>query len=100
MADDARTARAKAEQDYESSPPRCVTCVYFRREPHTLFRSVEKITRKGKTKMIKVPMRAHPRNNPIVDRCSFGNFLTRPHSICNEWRTRDGERLEATEDEH
>ncbi len=93
MADDARTARAKAEQDYESSPPRCVTCVYFRREPHTLFSDRQRISRRGRIIHYRVKLRAHPRDNPIVDRCSFGNFLTKPHAICNEWRTRDGERL-------
>lgn len=98
MADDVRTARAKADQDYEASPPRCVTCVYFRREPHTFFRLVEKRTRKGKAKLVKVRVRSHPLTNPIVDRCSFGNFLTRPNAICNEWRTRDGERLDNPED--
>jgi hypothetical protein len=39
----------------------------------------------------KVPLRKDPILNPIVDRCSFGNFLTKPHAICDEWRSRKGE---------
>lgn len=94
MADDPRIARAKSEQDYDGSPPRCATCVYFRREPHTLNLERTVTTRKGKAKTIRVPAKRHPINNPIVDRCSFGNFLTKPHALCNEWRTREGERLD------
>lgn len=94
MADDARIARAKSEQDYDGSPPRCATCVYFRREPHTLYLERAVTTRNGKAKTIRVRAKRHPINNPIVDRCSFGNFLTKPHAICNEWRTREGECLD------
>lgn len=99
MADDARTARAKAEQDYDSNPPRCVTCVYFRREPHTLYAVRERVSRRGNVIRTRVKLRSHPRSNPIVDRCSFGNFLTKPSAICNEWHSHAGERIETPADE-
>lgn len=93
MADDARISAAKIEQDYDPDPPRCHTCVYFRREPHTLFKVITRKSRKGRLITSRVPLRKHPLTNPLVDRCSFGNFLTKPHALCNEWRTRDGDRL-------
>lgn len=82
---------AKAKQNFDADPPRCMTCVYFRREPHTLHRKVVKLSRKGKPRIRKEPLRKDPILNPIVDRCSFGNFLTKPHAICDEWHSRTGE---------
>ncbi|HFT7528756.1 hypothetical protein I5U31_03630 [Stenotrophomonas maltophilia] len=82
---------AKAKQNFDADPPRCMTCVYFRREPHTLNREVVKFSRKGKPRIRKEPLRKDPILNPIVDRCSFGNFLTKPHAICDEWHSRTGE---------
>lgn len=93
MSDDLRTARAKTEQDFDGDPPRCATCLYFRREPHTLYSERERISRSGKLIRVRVRLRSHPRDNPIVDRCSFGNFLTKPHAVCDEWRSRSGERV-------
>jgi len=37
--------------------------------------------------------KAHPIHNPMIDRCTFGNFEVRPHHVCNEWHGRDGARL-------
>ncbi|HGM6773283.1 TPA: hypothetical protein ACKQAW_003892 [Stenotrophomonas maltophilia] len=82
---------AKAKQNFDADPPRCMTCVYFRREPHTLHREVVKLSRKGKPRIRKEPLRKDPILNPIVDRCSFGNFLTKPYAICDEWHSRTGE---------
>lgn len=89
MADESKVA-----QGYDGDPPRCMTCVYFRREPHTMWIDRTWTTRKGKVKTVKVRARKHPVSNPIVGRCSFGNFLTKPSAICNEWHNRQGERLE------
>lgn len=89
-----RELRNKKEQGYDGDPPRCVTCVYFRREPHTKFVEREVRTRKGKKRIIKVPLRKDPVLNPIVDRCSFGDFLTKPHAVCDQWHSRAGETLE------
>lgn len=95
MSDDARTAKAKATQDYDGNPPRCVTCVYFRREPHTMYVERTIKTRKGKTKTVTVRAKKHPLSNPLVDRCSFGNFLVKPSAVCDEWRNRDGEHVKS-----
>jgi hypothetical protein len=98
MSDDARAVSAKLEQDYDNDPPRCATCCYFRREPHTLFRMQEVKTRKGKLVMRKVSVRKHPILNPIVDRCSYGNFLVKIHHVCNKWHGRDGSKIEGEEE--
>ena len=87
------TKAAQAAQDYDNCPPKCVTCVYFKRAPLIAFTNEVKLTRRGKTKTVKVPVRAHPLTNPTVDRCTFGNFLVRPTGVCNEWHSRDGERI-------
>jgi hypothetical protein len=91
-----KAEQTKQAQGYDGSPPRCATCVYFRREPHTLYLERTIKTRKGRVKTIRVRAKRHPINNPIVDRCSFGNFETKPHALCDEWRSRDGETLEPT----
>ena len=92
--DEARLARAKAEQDYDGDPPRCLTCVYFKRQP--LVPYVER-TLKGrsskKVRQLKIKARAHHDRNPIVDRCTFGNFQVNGYGVCNEWRNRAGERI-------
>lgn len=85
---------AMARQNFDADPPRCMTCVYFRREPHTLYREVVSMSRRGKPRIRKVPMRKDAVLNPIVDRCSFGNFLVKPHSVCDEWMSRQGESIE------
>lgn len=97
MSEDHRTTRAKVEQDFDGNPPRCATCLYFRREPHTLYTERVRMSRSGKPVKQRIRLRSHPTNNPIVDRCSFGNFLTKPHAICNEWRTHQGDRLATLE---
>jgi hypothetical protein len=85
---------AKAEQDYDPDPPRCRTCVYFRHEPEIL--KIERTLKRrgGKTKTVMVPARAHPSRNPLVMRCTFGNFKVSAQGICNEWRNHAGERVE------
>lgn len=90
----ARVGGAKVQQDYDSNPPRCATCVYFRREPHTLYVDRQVKTRSGKVKMIRTKAKKHPTRNPLVDRCSFGNFQVKPHHVCNEWHSHSGERIE------
>jgi len=82
---------AKLRQNFEEDPPRCMSCVFFRREPHTLFELRQVKNRRGKLRTIKVSKRKDAVLNPIVDRCSFGNFLTKPHAVCDEWRNRTGE---------
>jgi hypothetical protein len=89
MAERDRIAAAKALQGHDTDPPRCANCAYFRREPHTLY--LERRSRGGR--LMRVKARANPKSNPLVDRCSFGNFEVKPHHICNEWHGRDGTRL-------
>lgn len=89
-----RVQRAMAQQDYDAAPPRCATCVYFRTEP--LRRYAERTTthgRTGKVRTILVRIKAHPSRNPLVDRCTFGNFLVKSAGVCNEWHSREGERI-------
>ena len=88
-----KTRTAKEAQDYDDCPPKCATCVYFKRAPLMVFTNKVKITRRGKTRTVKVAMRADPHTNPTVDRCTFGNFLVLPTGVCNEWHSRDGERI-------
>ncbi len=83
-----------ARQNFDADPPRCVTCVYFRREPHSLHELRQVKTRRGKVKTIKVPKRKDAVLNPVVDRCSYGNFMVKPHSVCDEWHSRSGETVE------
>lgn len=89
-----RIAAAKARQDHDADPPRCLNCVYFRREPHTKFIEREVKQRNGKLKMVRIPAKRHPVRNPLVDRCSFGNFEVKQHHICNEWHGHAGDSLE------
>ena len=88
-----RVQRAMAAQDYDPAAPRCATCVYFKHEP--LVRLVERTldSRRGKTRKVMVRLRPHPTRNPMVDRCTFGNFLVKPAGVCNEWHSRSGERI-------
>jgi hypothetical protein len=88
-----REARAKLVQDYDDNPPRCATCVYFRCEP--LVRHVERHVkgRSGRVRVQQVRIKKHPIKNPLVDRCTFGNFLIKRSGVCNEWHSRDGERI-------
>ncbi|WP_141098736.1 hypothetical protein [Stenotrophomonas pavanii] len=83
--------KQKRQQGYDPSTPRCATCLYFRREPHTIYRMVEKRGRSSKIRIRKEPVRKHAIHNPVVDRCSFGNFITRPQAACDEWRNSEGE---------
>lgn len=95
MGDDARTKAAKLAQGHDSNPPRCAICCYFRREPHTLF--VERKSRSGRT--VKSRLKPHPTRNPLVDRCSFGNFVVKPHHVCDRWHGHDGARIEGVSDD-
>lgn len=83
----------KAEQDYDPNPPRCYECVYFSRRPVKDFTERTVTTRKGTKKVVKVPVR-RSRANPVVERCTFGNFEVTGRGVCNEWRNRNGERIE------
>ena len=93
---DSVKAEAKKRQDYDSDPPRCFLCVYFKREPAKKY-SERPIKGKGNTlKMVRV--RLPPSiQNPLVDRCTFGNFECSPAGVCNAWRGRNGDILEKDE---
>jgi len=95
MSDKQRIQSAKVSQGHDSDPPRCANCCYFRREPHTKF--VVRISRMKKP--VRVKAKPHPLRNPIVDRCSFGNFEVKPHHICDKWHGRDGTKLEGSGDD-
>ena len=77
-ADAERMRAARAGQDYESEPPRCFNCVYFKRA--RLHGQRLKKTRKGVQR--------------DVDWCKFGNFPVNTRAICAEWRSHSGETLE------
>lgn len=85
--------RAKRQQEYDSNPPRCTTCLFFSRQPRQPFAERTVKTRNGKEKKIRINLRPNPLKNPLVDLCTFGNFVTKPHAVCDEWRSRDGERI-------
>lgn len=91
--EDARIERAKQQQDYDHSTPRCATCVFCRTEPKQPYLERTTTSRKGKQKTQLVKHRAHPVRNPLVDRCTFGNFIVSRNGVCNEWRSREGERI-------
>ena len=93
MDDDAKTKQAKAKQDYDPSPPRCATCVYWKRGPEERYLERTVRGRSGKVRTIRFKQRPHPIRNPIVDRCTFGNFKVTLSGVCNEWCSRDGERI-------
>ena len=99
MSEKERIAAAKAAQDHDSDPPRCANCCYFRREPHTKYIERAVLSRKGKPQVIKIRLRKHPVNNPIIDRCSFGNFEVKPHHVCDAWHGRDGSKIENRSDD-
>lgn len=40
-----------------------------------------------------VKLHADPVRNPLVDRCTFGNFEVKHYGVCDEWRTRDGQSI-------
>lgn len=83
----------KLEQGYDPDTPSCRTCLYWVREPRNRFIKTIVKTRKGKTREVLVRARKSS-SNPTVDKCTFGNFENHPHGLCNEWRTKDGQRLE------
>lgn len=73
-----RVVRRQTEQDYDPDPPRCGTCLYFTLGSWSQ-RAIE--AKKG-------------RGIEHLQRCTFGNFHTTVRGVCDEWRTRAGERLE------
>lgn len=99
MAVDARTAKAHAAQDYDPNPPRCATCVYWKQGPQDRYLERQVKGRSGKVRTVRFKQRAHPTRNPIVNRCTFGNFRVSLHSVCNEWHSREGERIDTTNPE-
>lgn len=70
-----RVERRKKQQDYDGSTPRCGTCVYYRQESH----SKRKLARR--------------KGHAPTFYCTFGNFPTTYVGLCNEWHSRDGEKL-------
>lgn len=91
--EDARIERAKQQQDYDPNTPRCASCVFCRTEKATPYLERTWVTRSGKQKTQRVRNRTHPLRNPLVDRCTFGNFIVSRNGVCNEWRNREGERI-------
>jgi hypothetical protein len=90
------TEEAKAQQDYDPNPPRCFECVYYQRKLRKEYEERQGITRRGKPIVRKVQL---PRNraNPMIERCTFGNFEVTGKGVCNEWRNRNGERIQSDE---
>ncbi len=77
----ARIAIRRSQQDYDPDPPRCGTCLYF--TLGTWSRRKEE-ARKG-------------RGIEHLQRCTFGDFHTTPRAVCDEWRNKEGERIENDE---
>lgn len=73
-----REEARKRQQGYDPDPPRCGTCVYYTLGSHRE-RSLE---------------RKRGRSADHLQRCTFGDFRTTYKGVCDEWRNRDGERLE------
>ena len=97
MSDDARTAQAKRAQDYDPNPPRCLTCVYHRYEQERRYVERRITGRNGRIRVQRFKILGFPIKNPMVDRCTFGNFIVKPSGVCDEWHSRDGERIEQPE---
>ena len=93
MSDDAKTKQAKEAQDYDPTPPRCGTCVYWKQGPEERYLERTVKGRSGKVRTIRFKQRPHPTRNPIVNRCTFGNFKVSLQGVCNEWHSKDGERI-------
>lgn len=93
MADDIKTVLAKREQDYDADPPRCGNCVYQKQGPQDKY--IDKVvrSRKGNVRTVRLKKRPHPMQNPIVNRCTYGNFKVSLHAVCNEWRSKLGETI-------
>ena len=87
----------KAEQDYDPNPPRCFTCVYFRHEKPRCYVERKIRLRSGKVKTIMCRNPKKERASNFVTRCTFGNFEVTGKGVCNEWRNRDGERIQGHE---
>ena len=84
----------KRDQDYEPDTPRCLTCCYFKREPlDNALNYVQRRSRKGKLITVKVPPNRRRKVNPIVDKCTYGDFQVKPGGVCREWHGRDGSKL-------
>lgn len=94
---DERAERAKLAQDYDPDPPRCLTCVYYRYERREQFGERQVTTRRGKVKTVRFRKKANPLTNPLVDRCTFGNFTVKRYGVCDEWHGRDGDVIATTE---
>jgi hypothetical protein len=92
-----RIARAMREQDYDATPPRCVDCLYFRRERRTVEREVR--GRSGCVHLVRVPVRKRMGPAAMIERCTFGNFEVSARGVCDEWRDRNGERIVNPKDE-
>lgn len=86
----------KIEQDYDPNPPRCYECVYFSRKPVKEYVERTVKTRKGRLKTVHVQAR-RSRHNPVIERCTFGNFEVTGKGVCNEWHSRQGERIKSDE---
>lgn len=85
--------RAKRQQDYDPNPPRCFSCIYFRRAPLKQFVQRTVTSRSGKKRTVLVPLKKG-RVNPVIETCTFGNFEVVGRGVCDEWRNRAGERLD------
>jgi len=84
----------KVEQDYDEDTPRCFNCCYFRREPMDSAMSyVDRVNKRGNKIRCKLPPSRRRQVNPIVDKCTFGNFQVKPGALCREWHGRDGAKL-------
>lgn len=91
-----KIAQAMAQQDYDANPPRCLTCVYYVRQPERPYCERTMKGRRNTVRHVRVKLKAHPHRNPLVDRCTFGNFIVKPSAVCDEWHSREGERIEYT----
>jgi hypothetical protein len=61
-----RKTKAKAEQNWEASPPLCRSCEFF----------------------LNGGLRPHPKTGFVSHRCALGKFNTSPYSICDRWTSK------------
>ncbi|MFT3806062.1 hypothetical protein [Arenimonas sp.] len=79
-----RIERKKREQDFDPDPPRCGTCLYFSQGPAKQRREAAK----------------RGRGIEHLQRCTFGNFRVTYKGVCDEWRNRQGDKIEQEHPTH
>lgn len=88
-----RIRRAKVIQGFDAEPPRCATCVYFSRGSA---KKRKESARRGWTlEKARLAQELHTGwQSSELQHCTFGNFRVATISVCDEWHSKTGERIE------